>query len=136
MLLRFCRLRSLLAALVLVSACQRTISTGDALPSVTFDGRVYAVVSGELFNLDRENLTNIGVPSQSSLSDQDRFVYALDGILPAQAAVAYDGGHAVLLVERGLIQALPTEFPAGSDPLASGIPSLCKYWRDPPSNCT
>lgn len=133
MLLRFCRLGSLLAVLVFVSACQRT--TGNAIPTVTFNGQLYFVVSGDLFNLDRASLTKLGTPSQSSLSDQDGFIYALDGVDPAQAAVAFDGGHPVLLVGGALFRALPTNDPVGSDPLASAIPALCKYWRDPPSNC-
>lgn len=132
----FCRLASLLAAAILLAACQRTVDTVDTVPSVTFGGRDYVVVFGGLFDLDRKYLTQIGTPARSSLADQDPFVYALDGIEPVQAAVAYDGGRAVLLVERALFEALPTVGPAGTDNLASAIPGLCKYWRDPPSNCS
>lgn len=125
----------ILAAVVLLAACQRTISFGDALPSVTFGGRVYAVVSGELFNLGRQHLTKLGLPSASSLRDEDPFIYALDGIRPDQAAVAHESGMAVLLVNQELMEAAPTDFPEHTDPLASLIPALCTYWKDPPGNC-
>lgn len=129
-------LRGLAVAAVLVlAACQRTISFGDAVPSVTFGGHKYAVVSGDGFNLDREHLTKLGQPSESSLVDQDPFIYALDGIPSDQAAVAYDGGQVVLLVNSQIMEAAPTDLPEYSDPLASLIPALCTYWKDPPRNC-
>lgn len=135
MLSRFCRLTSLVAALVLVSACRTTISSGDAIPSVTFGGREYVVVSGHGFDLAQGQLTKLGLASRTSLNDQDPFIYALDGVQSARAAVAYDGGQVVLLVERRLFEALPTVGPAGTDPLADGLPELCTYWRSPPGNC-
>ena len=130
LLRRIFRGATLLIVFALVTGCQ-----GDAISTVTFEGRVYYGVSGDGFDLDPSALTKLGVPTQSNLNDQDRSIYALDGVDPAQAAVAYDGGRALLLVERELMQALPTKFPAGTDPLASGIPALCPYWRVPPSNC-
>jgi hypothetical protein len=135
MRLRLYRLGGLLAALILVSGCQTTISTGDAIPSVTFGGRGYVVVSGDGFNLDRGYLTKLGLASKTSLHDQDAFIYSLAGIEPGRAAVAYDGGQVVLLVERQFFQALPTVGSAGTDPLADGLPELCAYWLRPPSNC-
>ena len=128
------RLASLVAVAILFSACQRTFV--DTVPTVTFNEHVYFVVAGDRFNLDRSFLTAVGTPSQSSLSDQDGSVYALKGINPAQVAVAFDGGHPVVLVERGLFRAFPTGGPEGGDPLAAALPSMCQYWHIPkPLEC-